>query len=141
MFKKLPFIRVIILYVFLFHMNQVAAQECNFSIPNQNWKGTTTINKNYAKANSDNVNIVKVGTRSYQVSDFSAGLFKSLGFNEDTKVILEFNCDGSIISKQEETKFGICEFSGFWNDDKNTLIIKWKIPFNEINETSLFILK
>ncbi|ELR68289.1 hypothetical protein C900_00568 [Fulvivirga imtechensis AK7] len=85
------------------------------------------------------VTITKQDNASYLISDFSAGLFQHMGFDTDNPMVMSIDCENKVAGGSFDTRFGQCVITGgSWDPENKRLVIDWKIPANQVDETTVF---
>ncbi|MEQ9465807.1 MAG: hypothetical protein RLN88_00260 [Ekhidna sp.] len=121
--------------LFLLITHKATSQEC-VSIPTGTWDAET-INGSHGKYGSSQVSI-SIQDSSYVISDFTGGLFGEFS-GEGVELTFSINCNGTLIGDEFDTDYGRCEITGGYYDSLNQeLKIDWVIPFNQLEETTVF---
>lgn len=131
------------LILFLAVSNQLMAQSIDLSwkqsLPDGRlWKCEIQNHKLPAYQADHAVTITHQET-SIHISDFTGNFFKQYADSSVFEKAVQL--DGNLVVPETFiTAYGPCEISGSWNAPTQTLTLNWKIPYNAINEISVFML-
>lgn len=105
-------------------------------LDNQLWRCEIQRHKLAAYAPTNNVQLIRQED-SLIISDFTGGLLMQYSDTTTLSVTVEFN-GRLIIPITVITPYGPCEVSGSWDTQFRKLTLNWKIPFNKLDEVSVF---
>ena len=113
------------------------AQSC-VTVFSGSFSGSTTEGSLDTYGTNADVHISTLGENKIKISDFSAGFFTEFQQPVDT-LVLQLQCDGSLDSLSFTTSIGNAKItSGQYDTLNNQLTIYWEIPYNNLDEKSVF---
>lgn len=113
------------------------AQNC-LEVTTGSYSGNITEGAFDKYGNDGNITISAIGSDKISISDFTAESLAQFQKNEPS-VVLDLNCDGTIVSKSFSTDFGEATItSGSYDAENQQFALNWKIPHNRIEEKAVF---